>query len=211
MTTRDGSTRLLEVATVGLPRRWAPWGAAMRAELAAIDDTTTRRTFARSAALAAFPRGLGLALAAIFGSALLVAALTIATSRAQLPDASPGLLSVTVPVPAAVLLIVVLLVGAIARSTRFTLTVGVAALVAVFATVVTVLAVEGQVWMRETGVFILDGDPPQTPVTAVDIAVNIFTTGMWVGHVFTWVFSALIGVAVVAVLSRPREPAIRHP
>ena len=45
---QDGAERLLDLATAGLPAHRRAWGAAMRGELAAIDDPAVRRRFAAS-------------------------------------------------------------------------------------------------------------------------------------------------------------------
>ncbi len=79
--------RVLALATAGLPAHRADWGAAMRAELAAIENADARRRFALSASVAAFTVGFGIRIAFAVGSAVVVAAVTWAASRAQLPVA----------------------------------------------------------------------------------------------------------------------------
>ena len=56
---RDGAERVLALETTSLHGSRDRWGAAMRAELASIDDPVQRGRFARSAAVLAFRRGTG--------------------------------------------------------------------------------------------------------------------------------------------------------
>lgn len=207
MSTRDGAERLLDLATAGLPAYRAEWGEALRSELASIDDPDARRQFARSAASAAFGRGLGMMIGFGVGAGVLVAAVVLVASRLQLADGGPGLLDVTVSVPAFILLLVSLLSAALARSFRFGLEAGVIALVTSLVALFTVLATEGIVWMNRHGVFLLDGDPPRGVVDTRDIVFNLFSTGMWVGHLVLWVPAVLIGTALGAWIGSRRSPA----
>lgn len=190
------SERLLELATSGLPPRRAAWGAAMHAELAAIDDPAERRRFARSAAWAAFAHGYGLRLAFALGAAALVAAVTLIASRAQLPEGGPGVLGFTVLVPPLVLVAVAVASTRVAGSARFGLQTGYLALVACFAAVSLVVALEGLAWMDRHGVFMLDADPPRTVVSDLDVMLDLFTTGMWLGHLLFWLPWPAIGAAM---------------
>ena len=168
----------------------------MRAELAALDDPDDRRRFARSAAAAAFGKGLGLRIAIALGTGAVVAALAAITSRVQLQDGGPGVLAMTVPVPAFLLLAVALVTARTERSFRMGLETGFLAMVASFLAVASVVAVEGQVWMERHGVFVLDGDPPRHAVGAGDVALDLFTTGMWLGHLVFWLPWPVIGAAL---------------
>jgi len=174
----------------------------MQAELAAIEDPDVRRQFARSAAWAAFSKGLGLRLGLVFGAGLAVAAATTAASRLQLADGRPGVLAVTVPIPALVLLVVSLIAGFVTASFRGGLSTGSIAGAVSFACLFGVLAVEGEVWMKRHGVFILDADPPRDFVDANDVMLDIFTTGMWIGHALFWLPAVLFGASVGSSASR---------
>lgn len=212
MTTRarDGADRLLNLATAGLPARRAGWGAAMRAELAAIDDARARRRFARSASAAAFGRGYGICLTLATGAAVVVGGAAVAASRLQLPDGGPGVLAVTVPVSAVPLALVAFLAAHSARSVRFGLMAGMLALVASLGAVFAVLAVEGQVWMERRSVFMLDGDPPRQAVGSAEIVLDLFSTGLWLGHVLFWLPWPVIGAwlgARVGLRSPATAPA----
>ena len=193
---RDRAERLLTLATLGLPPRRAEWRAAMRAELAALDDPDARWRFARSAARAAFARGLGLGLAFALGTGAVVAALTLTASRLQLQAGGPGVLSVTVPVPAILLFVVAFVTARTARSARFGLQTGALALAGAFIAVSTVVALEGLVWMNRHGVFVLDGDPPRHAVGTTEVILDLFTTGMWLGHLIFWLPGLFIGAAL---------------
>lgn len=195
---RDGAERLLALATTGLPPRRAEWGAALRAELAAIADTDAdaRWRFARSASMVAFRQGLGIRLAVPLAAGLVTAAAALTASRVQLPDGGPGVMAVTVPVPAVLLLAVALVAAGTTRSFRIGLQAGGLALVACFAAVSAVVAAEGLVWMERRGVFVLDGDPPRHTVGSLDVVLDFFSTGLWLGHLVFWLPWPLIGAAV---------------
>ena len=120
--------------------------------------------------------------------------MTLTTSRMQLQAAGPGVLEVTVPVPAFLLLAVALA----ARSFRFGLQTAALALLASFVAVFAVVALEGLVWMDRHGVFVLDGDPPRQAASDADVVLDFFTTGMWIGHLIFWLLFALIGAALGA-------------
>jgi len=193
---RDGADRLLATATAGLPASRSEWGEAMLAELASIDDPIARKRFARGAARAAFVRGYGIRVGFGMLAAVLVAAIALAASRLQLADGGPGVLPVTVPVPALVLLLAALVSAGRTRSFRIGMQTGLVALVAGFAALFAVLAVEGMVWMDLHGVFLLDGDPPRGVADPADIVFDVFTTGMWVGYVISWLPAVVIGAAL---------------
>lgn len=207
MSPRDGSERLLAIATAGLPPYCSAWGAAMRAELASIDDPDARRRFARGAARAAFGKGLGVRIAFGLAACLLVAVVVLRASRVQLADGGPGVIDVTVPVPAFLLLIVALLAAGHTRSFRVGVESGLFALVASFVALFVVLAVEGMAWMDRHGVFLLDGDPPRHVPDTADVVFNLFSTGMWLAHVMFWAPAMLIGAALGAWMGGRRRDA----
>lgn len=182
----------------------------MRAELASIDDPAARNAFARSAAGAALSEGLGIRLGFALAAGALVAAVTVIASRAQLDAAGPGVLPVTVPIPAAILLVIAAVAAVLTRSMRGGITVGLWAMVTSFVALWIVLAVEGAVWMQRHGVFILDGDPPKTAVDSATVAFDVFTTGMWVGHIAMWAPAILLGAAIGSWAARWRSPLVRE-
>jgi hypothetical protein len=103
-----------------------------------------------------------------------------------------------VPVPAFLLLAVGFIAAYAARSFRFGVETGALALLASFAAVVAVVALEGLVWMERHGVFVLDADPPRRPVGDIDVVLDLFTTGMWLGHVIFWAVWLLVGAGLGA-------------
>ncbi|NHF61844.1 hypothetical protein [Microcella pacifica] len=208
MSSRDGAERLLTLGTTGLPAHRAEWGTAMRAELAAIDDPGARRRFARSASFAAFRQGFVIRIGFGLITGVLVAAVALMASRLQLADGAPGLLEVTVPVPAFLLLLAALLSAGLTRSFRIGLETGAVAFIASSIALFTVLATEGLIWMDRHGVFLLDGDPPRGPIDTSAVVFNIFSTGMWVGHLIVWWPALLIGAALGAWIGGRRSPAV---
>ncbi len=202
--------RLLALAISGLPPRRAQWGEAMRAEVAAIDDPDARRRFARSAAAAAFVQGYGIRIALALGVGVIVAAVTLITSRVQLHAGGPGVLLVTIPVPAFLLLAAAFVSARWARSFRFGLETGLLALAAGFVAVSSVVALEGLVWMDRHGVFMLDGDPPRQVVGDADVIFDLFTTGMWLGHLIFWLPWPLIGAWMGRAGRNPPESTLQR-
>jgi len=202
--------RLLALAISGLPPRRALWGEAMRAEVAAIDDPEARRRFARSAAAAAFAQGYGIRIAWALGVGAIVAAVTLIASRVQLHSGGPGVLGVTVLVPAFLLLAVAFVSARTTRSFRFGLETGLLALAASFLAVSSVVAIEGLVWMERHGVFMLDGDPPRQVVGDADVIFDLFTTGMWLGHVIFWLPWPLVGAWMGRAGRNPPESTLQR-
>ena len=134
------------------------------------------------------------------GAGLVVALAVFTASRLQLPSGGPGVMVATVPVPALVPLLVSLASAFAARSLRAGIEAGARTFFACFVAVAAVLAVEGLVWMQTWGVFMLDGDPPRTPVGSLDVALDFFTSRIWLGHLAFWLPWPLIGAGIGAVL-----------
>lgn len=202
----DRPERLLAVATTGLPADRSAWGEAMRAELESIEQADDRRRFAYSAARSVAGQGLAARVCLGLLAGILTTATAVMASRLQLAAGGPGLLPVTVPVPAGLLLAAALLAAAATRSFRLGLQAGIIALGCCALAVLGVLAVEGLVWMDRLGVFILDGDPPRGTIGTADVVLDVFSTGLWVGHVVMWLPSIVLGAALGAVRGR-RPPA----
>jgi hypothetical protein len=141
------------------------------------------------------------------GAGVLVALAVFAASRLQLPSGGPGVMVVTIPLPALVLLLISLVAARAARSFRAGLVSGAWTLLACFIAVSAVVAVEGLVWMQTWGVFILDGDPPLHAVGAADVALDFFTTGLWLGHVAFWLPWLFIGAGAGCALASSRRLA----
>ena len=135
-----------------------------------------------------------------------MAAATLTASRVQLAHGGPGVLTATVPIPAVLIIVVAFLAARWARSFRFGLETGLLAIVGSLAAMAGVLAVDGERWMRRLGVYMLDADPPRTPPGTLDVALDLFSTGMWIGHVAFWVPAVLVGAWAGACASRTAPP-----
>lgn len=202
---QDGAERLLALTTAGLNARRAEWGAAMRAELAAIEEPDERRRFSQSASAAALRYGLGSHVAFGLGTGPVVAAAVLTASRMQLEHGGPGVLPVTVFTPTVALLVVALMSARRARSFLAGVATGAFALGASFCAVFAVVALEGLVWMERHGVFVLDGDVPPHAVRTFDIVFDFFTTGMWLGHLIIWLPWLLTGAALGSWIASRRQ------
>lgn len=132
--------------------------------------------------------------------AVVVAGVTLVASRAQLDGGGPGVMVVTVPVPAAILFLVSLVFAATARSLRVGVRMGFIAMLASFAAVFATVALESLSWMDQRGIFALDADPPSQPVGAIDVVLDFFTTGLWIGHLALWLPCLVVGAVLGAVL-----------
>jgi hypothetical protein len=136
----------------------ADWGAALRAELAAITVPRERRRFAVGAAVALLGRPhsgrsfvVAAAVAVAFGAGVLV------VSRAGLGD--DGLGSVTMLLPPVLLYTIAYLGARSTRSLRFGLETGVVAALTTLAAVAVVYGVEAAHWYHVApDVSVLDGD-----------------------------------------------------
>lgn len=208
MSRRDTAARMLDLATLGLPTTQQEWGRAMRAELSAIESIRDRRRFAASIARVTAFTSVGgqIVVAALIG--LLVAVLTLLTSRHQLGDPSAvGVVTTTVPIPALLLAMFALAAAALARSWTVGVRAGLIGVVVCLIAVSGALAFESMAWMDQRGVFPLDADPPRTRIGQTEAALDIFITGMWIGHVAFWlsavIVAAGIGTSIARALSLP--------
>ncbi len=107
---------------------------------------------------------------------------------------------VTIPLPAMVVLLVSLTSAFSSRSFRAGLVDGARTLAASFVAVAAVVAIEGLVWMQARGVFILDGDPPPHTVGPLDVVLDLFSTGIWLGHLAFWLPWVFIGAGIGGAL-----------
>lgn len=206
---RSWAERALPTLARGLPARHREWVEALRAELAALDDPAQRTAFAASAARAVWRLGFGRALRIALTAGVLAAGVALVGSAAQLVAGGPGVLAVTVPVPALLLFLVGLDAARWGRSFGYGLAAGALALVACLVGVLVVTAVEGPRWMSRHGVFMLDADPPRTGASAFEVAFDLIISGMWVGHVVFWLVLLLIGSGLGVAVGRWR--AVRRP
>ena len=158
---RDGAERVLALETTSLPASRAGWGAAMRAELASIDDPGQRGRFARSAAVLALRRGTGtwpMVLAILAG----VGAGVVVFSAARISFNRPGDRGIMAePIMGLVVLLLVAAVLAgtlIGQSFRAGLETAVLAWLAVYIGTVAVEVPQALAWYNDDGILLLDGE-----------------------------------------------------
>lgn len=193
--TRDAWQLLLDLATASLPENRSAWGAALRAELAAIDPPAERRRFALGGAWTALrsgpPREAWLLAA---GAAVVVAASCFAASRWSLAHNKGGILDVWVTVPNILLFAVALTTAWRSRSVgsalRTAALAGLAAMVAVLA----VSIPEAVVWANEQAGYLSTGDavPPTWQAAVRDVLRPEFLMTM----IVLWSTSAASGAAL---------------
>jgi hypothetical protein len=197
----DVPGRLLALATAGLRGSRRTWGAAMRAELAAIDDHVERRRFAVGCALTALRTGWSrsaLLVAATTGGVL--ATVTLVSSRMSLAgDRTGSLFGVLTGVTPLVLLAVACGAAFFGASFRSGLEYGFLALVIALVGIVAVAVPEGARWAETGGVFILDGDAPRVPLTARTGALDALRSTLVFGPI-AWLAWPVIGAALGASL-----------
>lgn len=202
---RDVWQVLLDLATADLPAHRSTWGAALRAELAAIDPPAARRRFALGGTLAALRSGLsrGAWLQAL-GVAAVVAGGTLAASRWSLAHGRGGILGYWVFLPAVLLFAVAL--AAAWRNRSFGAGIG-AGVVGGFAAMVAVLAVgipEAVVWADQRAGYLSTGDavPPTWQAAVLDVLRPEFLLAM----IFEWTASTALGAALGTAVGA-RRPA----
>jgi hypothetical protein len=199
---RDRPARLLSVATAGLPSPRAEWGAAMRAELAAIDHPADRHWFAMSAGWAAIRSGIGprtVTIALAIG--LAAAGVTVVLSRLSLADDRTGILLQTLFVPPVVLFGVSAIAARAGGTFRAGIELGGLALVALFAGIFGAAMAEAAVWFDALGVYVLDGDAPKRAIGLVDAILDPIAPTFVVLHLALWAPPVVLG----ATLSAPRQ------
>ncbi|GEL98003.1 hypothetical protein [Cellulomonas terrae] len=209
---RDGSARLLSVATAGLAGHRGEWGAAMRAELESIDGPRERRRFARGCAWAALRQGSGrVSTVAVLGTALVFAAGTLVASRVGFGGDGQGILGwVTFGIPQLVLAGVGLWAARSTGSFRVGFETGMSAFLAAVIGYLAVVMPESAYWYHQAGVYVIDGDPPKggpdaTP--ALDPLAPIFLLPV----LLLWSPCATIGAEIGVRLSQRRQTASPAP
>ncbi|WP_144127564.1 hypothetical protein [Catellatospora sichuanensis] len=144
---RDVWQVLLDLTTADLPESRSAWGAALRAELAAIDPPAERRRFALGGVWAALrsgrPRGMWIPAA---GVAIVVAGGNFAASRWSLAHDQGGVLSFWVSFPSFLLLAVALAAAWRSRSFGAGLRTGALSGLAALVAVLAVSIPEAVVW-----------------------------------------------------------------
>jgi hypothetical protein len=155
---RDGAERLLALETTGLHGPRDQWGAAMRAELASIDDPAQRGRFARSAAGFALRRGTGpwpvvLAALASLGAAVVVYCAARASDGRGI--VGEPLMSLVL-----VLLVVAVIAGTLlGGSFRAGLETAILAWLAIYLCSIAVEIPQAIAWYHDEGILLMDGEP----------------------------------------------------
>lgn len=201
---RDVWQILLDLATADLPANRAAWGAALRAELAAIDPPAERRRFAlggvRAALRSALPHG---AWRMALGVAIVVAGATLAASRWSLGHGQGGILGFWVFLPMPLLLAVALIAawrhGSFGAGMRTGALTGLAVLVAVLA----VSIPEAVVWASQHAGYLSTGDavPPTWQAAVLDVIRPEFLIAM----IFEWAAGTATGAALGTALGSRRR------
>jgi hypothetical protein len=204
---KDVPERLLTVATAGLRGSRATWGAAMRAELAAVDAHHERRRFAVGCALTALRTGWNrsaLLVAVTAGGGL--AAITLVSSRMSLAgDRTGSLLAVLTAVTPLVLLALAGGAAYVGVSFRTGLEYGFLALLVALVGITAVAMPEGARWAEVGGVYLLDGDAPSAPLSARAGAIDALRSTLVFGPI-VWLAWPVIGAALGASLRRRLSP-----
>ncbi len=159
---RDRAERLLVLETTGLRGVREDWGAALRAELASIDDPGQRNRFARGAATFAFRRGTGAwpaILAALAGAGAAVVVLRAAHVAFERPR-DRGIIGEPLMGLVLLLLVAAVIAGTlIGRSFRAGLETAVLAWLAVYLGTLAVEIPQALAWYHDEGILLLDGEP----------------------------------------------------
>jgi hypothetical protein len=203
----DVPERLLMVATAGLRGSRAIWGAAMRAELAAIDAHAERRRFAVGCALTALRTGWNrsaLLVAVSAGGGLAV--ITLVSSRLSLAgDRTGSLLGVLTAVTPLALLALAGGAAFVGLSFRSGLEYGFLAMLVALVAIAAVAIPEGARWAEVGGVYLLDGDAPSVPLSAREGAIDALRSTLVFGPL-VWLSWPVIGAQLGASLRRRLSP-----
>jgi hypothetical protein len=201
---RDGWDLLLLIATAGLRDGDRAWGAAMRAELANVDELDERRRFALGCTPSALRLGLhGVMWLVAAGAAGLAAVGTYAASRASLADDAGGILSVQGPGVAVVVFVATLAIALAHRSFRDGLQGGALVLLAALVASYGVGVSEAVVWVeRRAGGYLTTGDavPPSAQAAVLDLLRPEFV----LGNLAYGLLSMLLAAAMGALVARRR-------
>jgi hypothetical protein len=195
---------LLDLATADLPHTRAAWGAALRAELAAIEPRAERRSFALGGTWASVRSGSPAgAWTYAVGVAAIVGAGSVVASRWSLAHDRGGVLDVWVTFPSLLLFAVALAVARKERSFGSGLRTAAVSGLAALAAVLVVGVPEAIVWADEQAGYLTTGDavPPSRQSAVRDLLRPEFLLAMTV----TWTMTAVAGSTLGATAGRLRE------
>lgn len=207
---RDGWDLLLQIATAGLRDGDRALGAAMRAELANVDERGERRRFAlgcTASALRLGPDGVTWLVAA--GAAGLAAVGTYAASRASFADGATGILLAHGPWVAVVVFVATLAIALRHRSFRDGLQGGTLALFAAFVASYGVGISEAIVWAERRAGYLTTGDavPPSAEAAVLDILRPEFVLGNLAYGLMAMLLAAAMGALVGRRRADDLQPA----
>ncbi|WP_155373764.1 hypothetical protein [Catellatospora vulcania] len=201
---RDLWQLLLDLATADLPADRSAWGAALRAELAAIDPPAERRRFALGGVWAALRSGRARgAWAQAAAVAVVVAGGSFAASRWSLAHDRGGILSFWVTAPSALLAVVALATAWRFRSFGAGLRAGALSGLAALVAIIAVGIPESLVWAQRQAGYLSTGDavPPTWQSAVLDVVRVDFLLIMGV----FWLVGTAGGAALGTALRR--QPA----
>jgi hypothetical protein len=201
---RDLPERLLSLATAGLRGSRGDWGAAMRAELASIDDSRERRHFAVGCSVTALRSSTGggpLFVAIAMGAFFAVG--TLAISRATLAGGRGGILGLSLIWPAVVLFTTAFVMALATRSFRTGLVSGLLALTTGLVGFFAVAMAEAARWYEVAGVHLMDGDYPKGGgLERLDAILDPVSPAFVFLHLLIWAPSPVLGAALGSLFRR---------
>jgi hypothetical protein len=202
---RDLPERLLSLATAGLRGSRGDWGAAMRAELASVDDSRERRRFAVGCSVTALRSSTGgVPLFVAIAMGALFAVGTLAASRATLAGGRGGIMGFTLFLPAVVLFTTSFVMALGTRSFRTGLVSGLLALTTGLIGFFAVAMAEAARWYEVAGVHLMDGDYPKGGgLERLDAILDPVSPAFVLLHLLIWAPSPVLG-AVLGSLFRGR-------
>ena len=206
----DGWDRLLQIATAGLRGGDRAWAAAMRAELANVDERGERRRFALGCTASALRLGLDPAMWLVaIGAAGLAAVGTYAASRASLADGAGGILSAHGSGVAVVVFVATLAIALRHRSFRDGLQGGTLALLAAFVASYAVGISEAVVWAERRAGYLTTGDavPPSAQAAVLDLLRPEFVLGNLAYGLQSMLLAAAMGALVARRRADDPQPA----
>lgn len=203
---RDGAERVLALETTDLPRAQSEWGAAMRAELASIDDPGLRGRFARSAAMAALRRGTGprpvvlAALAGVGAGVVVFCAARISFDRPR----DRGIVSEPIMGLVVLILVASVITGTLmGRSFRAGLETAVLAWLFSYVCTLAVEIPQAHAWYQESGILLLDGEgAANNGVDALGAALQPVTHSAYILLSLSLLVIAVLAAAFGAVVLR---------
>jgi hypothetical protein len=201
---RDIPERLLSVATAGLRGPRGDWGAAMRAELACIDDPSERRRFAVGCSVTVLRSCTGrgpLFVAIAMGTLFAVG--TLSASRATLAGGRGGIMGFTLIWPAVVIFATTFVMALTTRSFRTGLLSGALALVTGLVGFFAVAMAEAARWYEVAGVHLMDGDYPRGGgLERLDAILDPVAPGFVLIHLLIWAPSPVLGATLGSLFRR---------